>query len=158
MATRTRHTLKGRKLARPLVEVDGDGSVTVRPRRKKLFIDRVSPKAPAKLIGRRAKPAYQSLVAEAVHSAMSDLHASGLVSKKTMREFDAECLVPPAMSPTKIKRLRRKLGLSQTVLAAYLNTTTSTVVQWESGAKQPGGMGLKLLHIAEKKGLAGLEM
>lgn len=101
---------------------------------------------------------YQSIVGEAVHTAISDLQHSGLVSKQAMRESDAECLAPPAMSASKIKRLRQRLSLSQKVLAAYLNTTPSTVVQWESGAKQPGGMGLKLLYIAEKKGPSGLEL
>ncbi|MBY0488772.1 MAG: DNA-binding transcriptional regulator [Gemmatimonadaceae bacterium] len=111
----------------------------------------------AKKGSKPARRVYKSDAFEAIHSAASDLYDAGLVSPQTMREFDASCLAPPPMSPAAIKRLRHKLGVSQPVFAAYLNTTPSTVMQWESGAKRPGGMGLRLLQIADKKGLAGLE-
>jgi putative transcriptional regulator len=106
---------------------------------------------------KQIRPAFKSDAFEAIHSAAADLYKAGLLPPQTMREFDASCLAPPPMSPTAIKRLRKQLGVSQPVLAAYLNTTPSTVMQWESGAKRPGGMGLRLLQIAAKRGLAGLE-
>jgi len=34
-----------------------------------------------------------------------------------------------------------------------LNTSASTVKQWESGEKRPSGMALKLLSIVQKHGL-----
>jgi putative transcriptional regulator len=37
-----------------------------------------------------------------------------------------------------------------------LNTGESTVEKWESGAKQPSGMALKLLSIVKKHGLQAL--
>ena len=35
----------------------------------------------------------------------------------------------------------------------YLNTSSSTAEKWESGAKKPSGMALKLLDIVEQHGL-----
>lgn len=46
--------------------------------------------------------------------------------------------------------------ISQPVFARYLNTSVSTVQKWETGAKRPGGMSLKLLSIVRKHGLAVL--
>ncbi|HAJ3387231.1 TPA: helix-turn-helix domain-containing protein, partial [Escherichia coli] len=51
------------------------------------------------------------------------------------------------------KALREKLKVSQPVFAHYLNTSVSTVQKWESGAKRPNGISLKLLSIVQKHGL-----
>jgi DNA-binding transcriptional regulator YiaG len=53
-------------------------------------------------------------------------------------------------------KLRQRLRISQPVFARYLNTSESTVEKWETGAKQPSGMALKLLSIVEKHGLEAL--
>lgn len=106
--------------------------------------------------GKGARPTYQSDALAAIHGAASSLHAAGLLSKQTMREFDVGCLTPPRMTPGQIKAVRKRLGVSQPVLAAHLGTTASTVIQWESGMKRPSGMGLRLLDIASKKGLDAL--
>jgi hypothetical protein len=37
--------------------------------------------------------------------------------------------------------------------ARYLNTSESTVEKWETGAKKPSGMALKLLAVVQKHGL-----
>jgi putative transcriptional regulator len=52
-----------------------------------------------------------------------------------------------------IKEIRERSHVSQPVFARYLNTSTSTIKQWEAGSKRPGGMGLKLLSIVQKHGL-----
>ena len=101
---------------------------------------------------------FKSPTFAVIHEIAEGLQAVGAISKTTMRGYDAACLVPPPLSPTQIRALRQKLRVSQPVFASYLNTTPSTIVQWESGAKRPSGMGLKLLYIAKKKGLAGLEV
>ena len=59
----------------------------------------------------------------------------------------------PAVSPRDVEKIRARLKVSQPVFARYLNTSESTVEKWESGAKRPSGMALKLLDIAEKHGL-----
>ena len=47
--------------------------------------------------------------------------------------------------------------VSQPVFARYLNTSESTVQKWESGAKRPSGLALKLLAVVEKHGLKVLQ-
>jgi putative transcriptional regulator len=71
-----------------------------------------------------------------------------------MREFDEACLTSPAaMGPRRIKKIREAQRVSQPVFARYLNTSESTIQKWETGAKKPSGMALKLLDIVEKHGL-----
>jgi putative transcriptional regulator len=74
-----------------------------------------------------------------------------------MREYDALCLAPvPEYSSRKIRALRTRHRLSQAVLASILNTSLSTVRQWEIGQKRPSGPSLKLLHLLDRKGLDAL--
>jgi putative transcriptional regulator len=97
---------------------------------------------------------YKSDAFEAIHSAVSGMHRAGTIDKATMRRFDESCLsVPDQMEPARIKRIREKQRVSQPVFARYLNTSESTVEKWESGAKKPSGMALKLLDVVEKHGL-----
>jgi len=93
----------------------------------------------------------------AIHASAVALHRVGAMPATTMRNFDAACLAAPEpFTPAQIKRLRERLGLSQPIFAKYLNTTESTVAKWESGAKRPGGLGLKLLNGVKKRGLDAL--
>jgi putative transcriptional regulator len=100
------------------------------------------------------KLTYKSDIAEAIHSSVSGMYRAGTIGKATMREFDESCLaVPRQMEPKRIKRIRESQRVSQPVFARYLNTSSSTVEKWESGAKKPSGMALKLLDVVEKHGL-----
>ena len=93
----------------------------------------------------------------AVHETASDLYAAGFIDWRRMKNYDALCLAPiPAYSAEKIRALRTRTQLSQTVFAAVLNTSASTVRQWEIGDKQPSGPSLKLLNLLERKGLDAL--
>jgi putative transcriptional regulator len=97
---------------------------------------------------------FKSDAFEAIHSSASAMYRVGAIDKTTMRRFDESCLVvPPQMPPKRIKRIRQAQKVSQPVFARYLNTSPSTVEKWESGAKRPSGMALKLLDIVEKHGL-----
>ncbi len=100
---------------------------------------------------------YKSDAFEAIHSNVAGMYRAGTVDKATMRSFDASCLAsPPLLKPLQIKKLRQRLCVSQPVFARYLNTSESTVEKWETGAKQPSGMALKLLAVVEKHGLEAL--
>lgn len=93
-------------------------------------------------------------ILEAVHDGAQDLHAAGVMSAQTMREFDALCLPPvKEYSAEQIKCIRAKSKASQSVFAAYLNTTKSTIQKWEQGQKKPNGPSLKLLNLVDQKGL-----
>ncbi len=100
------------------------------------------------------KRKFKSDAFEAIHSSVSGMYRVGTIDKATMREFDESCLaVPPKIRPSQIKQLRERNRVSQPVFARYLNTSESTVKQWETGAKKPSGMALKLLTIVQKHGL-----
>lgn len=99
----------------------------------------------------------KSRIMKAVHEVARDLHMAGFIDKRRMREYDALCLPPiPDYSRERIRALRRRHKLSQAVLAAVLNTSLSTVRQWEIGDKHPSGPSLKLLNLLERKGLESL--
>ena len=98
-----------------------------------------------------------SRILEAVHATAQDLHVAGFIDKRRLRHFDALCLDPiPTYTGEGIRALRARYQLSQTVLACVLNTSASTVRQWEIGARHPSGPSLKLLSILDHKGLDGL--
>lgn len=93
-------------------------------------------------------------ILEVVHESAEGLYDAGLVDGTTMHEFNAMCLTPvESLSPREIKTLRLREKVSQGVFALYLNTSVSTVQQWERGEKHPRGIALKMLNIVSKKGL-----
>lgn len=100
------------------------------------------------------KPKPKSRILEAVHETAVDLHQLGFIDQRKMRKYDALCLNPvPEYDGNKIRALRERYQLSQTVLASLLNTTASAVRQWEQGDKHPSGPSQKLLNLLERKGL-----
>ena len=94
---------------------------------------------------------------DTIHETAEGLHKTGVMDVTTMHEFDALCL-PPVKQYTaaQIKRIRTRQKASQSVFAAYLNTSPSTVQKWEQGQKKPNGPSLKLLSLVDNKGLAAL--
>lgn len=103
------------------------------------------------------KKTYRSDLLRSLHSAAEDLHAVGAIDKATMRRFDVACLTPvEALRPEEIKRIREKARMSQALFALALNVTTSLVSQWERGEKKPSGPSLKLLALADKKGVEAI--
>jgi len=100
----------------------------------------------------KAKP--KSRIMAAVHEGARDLHRLGFIDKRKMQKYDALCLEPVRdYDAAKVKSLRERLDLSQTVLASVLNTSASTVRKWEAGDKRPSGPSQKLLDILDRKGL-----
>ena len=101
-----------------------------------------------------AKTKFKSPAFEAIHSAAAGLYSVDAIAQETMRSFDETCISRVSdFQPGEIKALRVQLNVSQPVFARYLNTSVSTVQKWESGAKRPGGLALKLLNIVQKHGL-----
>jgi len=98
-----------------------------------------------------------SKIIESLRGDLAALHDAGVVSKVTMREFDAIC--PPPIrkfSAADIRRLREALNFSQPVFALHLHTTASTVRKWEQGDTHPAGPALKLLNVIADKGLQAI--
>ncbi len=96
---------------------------------------------------------------EVAHEMATDLYEAGTFDAVTMREFDSFC-IPPVheLSARDIKRIRLHEKVSQAIFAKYLNTSTSTVRQWEQGGKHPRGTSLRLLNLIAAKGLEVLSM
>lgn len=97
---------------------------------------------------------YGSRLMAEIHETARGLHRAGLINKRTMKEFDVDCLLPVRqLSASEIAKIRRREKVSQAVFARHLNVTTGLVSQWERGVKHPSGPALKLLAIVARKGL-----
>ena len=57
---------------------------------------------------------------------------------------------PPPTSRARVRALRRKLKMSQSVFAATLNVSCKLVQSWEQGARRPRRGDLRLIQIIEK--------
>ena len=94
--------------------------------------------------------------------AMRGLHKSGLVSdaeleKTTLRMLGRDALPKvDDLSPMEIAGLRERAGVSQAVLAGFLNVAVNTVSQWERGERRPTGAASKLLHVVKRNGIEAL--
>jgi putative transcriptional regulator len=103
------------------------------------------------------KRTYRSEVLRSAHLAAGDLYAIGAIDKATMRRFDRACLTDVEdLDPQSIRRIRNKAKMSQAIFALTLNVTPSLVSQWERGEKKPSGPSLKLLNLADKKGVEAI--
>lgn len=107
-------------------------------------------------MNKKKKVKHPSLL-EVAHEMAKGLHKANIIDTTTMREFDALCLPPiKELSATQIKKIRLRERVSQPVFAMCLNTSTSTIKQWEQGEKHPRGTSLKLLNLVAEKGLSVL--
>lgn len=96
-------------------------------------------------------------ILDAVHQTARELHRAGFIDKRRMRKYEALCLDPiPQYTGKSIRALRGRYRVSQAVLAAVLNTSLSTVRQWEVDEKRPSGPSAKLLDLLDRKGLQAL--
>lgn len=97
---------------------------------------------------------YRSEALRSLHSAAEDLSAIGALDKTTMRRLDLSCLTPvETFPPAAIRQIREVAQMSQATFALALNVTTSLVSKWERGEKKPSGPSLKLLALADRKGI-----
>jgi putative transcriptional regulator len=108
------------------------------------------------------KPRAKSRMRSEIVEAMRGLHKVGAVSdgeleKTTLRMFGRDALPKvEAMSPAEIAAVREHTGVSQAVLAGFMNVAVNTVSQWERGERNPTGAALKLLNVVKHNGLDAL--
>jgi len=94
--------------------------------------------------------------------AMRGLHKIGAVGdaelgKVTVRMLGRAALPKVAnLTPSEIVEVRERVGVSQAVLAGFLNVAVNTVSQWERGERKPTGAALKLLHVVKRSGIEAL--
>lgn len=92
---------------------------------------------------------------EVAHEMATDLYEAGAINAVTMRELESVCIPPVReLSARQIKLIRLHEKVSQAIFAKYLNTSASTIRQWEQGAKHPRGTSLRLLNLIAEKGLS----
>lgn len=96
---------------------------------------------------------------EVAHEMATDLYEAGVIDAVTMREYESVC-IPPVheLSAREIKQIRLHEKVSQAIFAKYLNTSISTIRQWEQGGKHPRGTSLRLLNLIAAKGLGILSV
>ena len=93
-------------------------------------------------------------ILEAVFETAKDLRRLGAIDQKKMLKYEAICLEAiPEYDSKKGQGLRKRYKLTQSTFASVLNTSLSTVRQWEIGEKHPSGPSKKLLNLLERKGL-----
>jgi putative transcriptional regulator len=99
----------------------------------------------------------KSRILNEMQATSTGLFTSGVITKRKLAELEKLCnLEVEVLAPKQIKSLREKAHLSQSIFAAVLNTSVSTVQKWEIGDKKPSGPSLKLLHLLDRKGLEAI--
>ena len=94
---------------------------------------------------------YRSPALQSLHE---DLREVGAIDKATMRDFDLGCLTPVGkLAPEAIRQIREKAHMSQATFPLALNVPKMLLSKWERGEVHPSGPSLKLLALAEAKGI-----
>jgi putative transcriptional regulator len=69
---------------------------------------------------------------------------------RRMRTARETVVAPPRQyRGDRIQKIREQMGLSQSVFAQVLNASPDTIKAWEQDKRQPDGMALALLEVAE---------
>jgi DNA-binding transcriptional regulator YiaG len=104
-----------------------------------------APARPARTPAPRPAPAWMGSPAKALWASLNDAerHSRGLVTLRTTTLPKP----PPRRSPGAIALARKRAGLSQAVLAGYLNVSTKAVQSWEQGTRVPKAGEARLLQM-----------
>jgi len=91
-------------------------------------------------------------IKESIGSTVQDLIDSGIKTSFSQKELNTLGVKIPYVdiTPVKIKKIRGKTKLSQTVFAKLLNVSPSSVRQWEQGLRNPTGSTKVLLELLDK--------
>jgi putative transcriptional regulator len=79
-----------------------------------------------------------SRMMEEMYGAASELHKGGFIDMRRVKENEALYLASqvPQFTGESVKALRSRLNVSQTVLAAIINTSAGPARSWEAGTKK----------------------
>ena len=95
---------------------------------------------------------FGDLLIEGLQEALEVRRGKAEPARRVRRPMTARQAVvqpPRRYQGPEAQLIRERLGLSQRVFAQVLNASTDTVKAWEQGKRQPDGMALTLLEIAE---------
>ncbi len=89
---------------------------------------------------------------EALSSTVKDMIAAGLKTSFTQKDLALLGIEIKqiSLSPMKIRKIRERARVSQTVFAKLLNVSPSSVRQWEQGKRRPSGSTMVLLELLER--------
>ncbi|MFT4929513.1 MAG: putative transcriptional regulator [Phenylobacterium sp.] len=91
---------------------------------------------------------------EAIGSLAQGLIESGLgsaFSEKELAELGVKIPAIEVITAEKVKHIREKVNLTQTVFARLLNVSVSSIRQWEQGKRSPTGATKVLLDLLDKE-------
>lgn len=94
---------------------------------------------------------FGDLLIEGLQEALEVRRGNAQPARRVRRISARDAVVQPPRQyeGEGIQRIRERLGLSQSVFAQVLNASPETVKAWEQGKRQPDGMALTLLEVAE---------
>jgi putative transcriptional regulator len=100
----------------------------------------------------RKAPTYGARLIQGANEAVAIARGrkSPRVTQRALSARTGEVSEPPVYNAAKVKRIRKKLNMSQTVFARTLNASDATVRAWEQGKRVPDGPSQRLLEVAEK--------
>lgn len=96
---------------------------------------------------------FEALLLASAGQALAIARGEAPAARQTARTRtarDARARPAAAYTAERVKRVRRKLKLSQPVFAQALNVSPATVRAWEQGARTPEGPSRRLLEVAER--------
>lgn len=96
----------------------------------------------------KREPDYENMtVFEQIREGLKEsvAHARGQLSLKTITLPSPA----PRLSKARVAAIRKKTGMSQAVLAAYLNVPKRTLESWEQGRRSPKAGEARLLQLVE---------
>ena len=97
---------------------------------------------------KRSRGAKRNLFVE-LKEGMSAL-AEARQGKRTLRTHVVEFNPPPMMTPRALMRVRKQLGISRPVFAAYLRTNVRTLENWEQGRARPNAQAALLIKLVKR--------
>jgi putative transcriptional regulator len=95
----------------------------------------------------------RNTIKKAISESVQDFISAGLHTSFTERELQELGVKIPdvRIDPDKIKLIRHKTHVSQSVFAKLLNVSPSSIRQWEQGKRKPTGSTKVLLEVLDKE-------
>src|SRR5688572_20590213 len=106
-------------------------------------------------MARKKESSFGELLLQGAREAAAHAGGNGnavtkaVVTRRTVTARQVTLHRPGTPSPSRIRAIRDRLELSQSVFSDLLNVSLSTVRAWEQGQRVPQGPSLRLLQLAE---------
>ena len=92
-------------------------------------------------------------IKESIASTVSDMLKADMKVSFTKKELDdmGVEIAQVSIQPNEIQKIRKTLGVSQSVFAKLLNVSLSSIRQWEQGVRKPSGSTMILLELLQRE-------